>query len=262
MPFEIGPGLSISVKGYNVIHTQKPARSCYIWLDGEKAQLAVGETSRLAEDSARTIETGELKKAYKFGGEYVYFSPEEQNSIKKWGDKVIRIIGFKNRSLLSFWMSMDKSIFIYPTEDLFIGSTRVFSALWQKLIRAKKIGIAWHVPRANAHPRLVAIIPSKSQSDETNGASFLPAGMWLYPIPAVDDVREGPEKRLVRAPDEVIERMNKVVGQLQLPKAVYSPFRYPNPSLQWHYKILQALALEEEVPEQPEDVTVPKYKVR
>jgi ATP-dependent DNA helicase 2 subunit 1 len=47
---------------------------------------------------------------------------------------------------------------------------------------------------------------------------------------------------------------------LQLPGAAYNPTKYPNPALQWHYKILQALALEEEVPEQPDDATVPKYR--
>ena len=31
-------------------------------------------------------------------------------------------------------------------------------------------------------------------------------------------------------------------------------------ALQWHYRILQALALEEEIPVKPEDKTIPKYK--
>lgn len=48
--------------------------------------------------------------------------------------------------------------------------------------------------------------------------------------------------------------------QLNLPKGVYDPSKYPNPSLQWHYRILQALALDDELPEKPEDKTVPKYK--
>jgi ATP-dependent DNA helicase 2 subunit 1 len=50
------------------------------------------------------------------------------------------------------------------------------------------------------------------------------------------------------------------VQQLQLPKAIYDPSKYPNPQLQWHYKILQALALDEELPEKPEDKTVPKFR--
>lgn len=48
--------------------------------------------------------------------------------------------------------------------------------------------------------------------------------------------------------------------QLQLPKGVYDPSKYPNPDLQWFYKILQAMALEEEIPEKADDKTMPKYR--
>ncbi|ORY65189.1 SPOC like C-terminal domain-containing protein [Pseudomassariella vexata] len=259
-PFEIGPGFQISVKGYNIIQKQVPARTCYVWLDGEKAQIAVSETSRLASDSARTVETGDIKKAYKFGGEYVYFSPEEQKSLKDFGNPIIRVIGFKDRSLLKFWMSIDKSIFIYPSEEHYIGSTRVFTALWQKLLKSKKIGIAWHIARKNGNPKLVAIIPSSAQKNEGTPGEYLPAGMWLFPIPFADDVREPPETTCVRTTDELTDKMNLIVRQLQLPSATYNPAKYPNPALQWHYKILQALALDDEVPETPDDATVPKYK--
>ncbi|KAI1142924.1 ku70 protein [Hypoxylon sp. FL0543] len=261
MPFEIGPGLQISVKGYNIIQKQAPARSCYVWLDGEKAQIAVGETTHIAEDSARTVQTGEVKKAYKFGGEYVYFSEDEQKSIKQFGGPIIRIIGFKDRSQLGFWASVKKSIFIFPSEEGYVGSSRVFTALWQKLLKSKKIGVAWHIARTNGNPQLVAIIPSKAQSDRKTGVDFIPAGLWLYPIPYADDLREAPDQvNLVRTTDQLTDKMNKIIGNLQLPTATYNPSKYPNPALQWHYKILQALALEEEVPDKPNDATVPKYK--
>ncbi|KAL3955342.1 hypothetical protein ACCO45_010905 [Purpureocillium lilacinum] len=195
LPFEIAPGLRISVKGYNVLHRQTPARTCYIWLDGDKPQIAAGETTRIAEDSTRTVEKSEVKKAYKFGGEYVYFSPEEQKSLRDFGPPVIRIIGFKQRSLLPFWAAVKKSTFIFPSEEDYVGSTRVFTALWQKLVKDDKVGLAW-----------------------------------------------------------------VVVQQLQLPKGMYNPAKYPNPALQWHYQILKALALEEEVPDEPDDATKPKSK--
>ena len=51
--------------------------------------------------------------------------------------------------------------------------------------------------------------------------------------------------------------MAKVVRSVTL--KAFNPARYPNPALQWHYRILQAIALDEELPEQPEDKTVPKY---
>lgn len=263
LPLEIAPGLQISVKGYNILHKQAPARTCYIWLDGEKPQLAVGETARIAEDSTRTVEKGEMKKAYKFGGEYVYFSPEEQKRLRDFGSPVIRIIGFKSRHLIPIWHSVKKSTFIYPSEEDYIGSTRVFTALWEKLLQDDKVALAWCIVRSNANPMLAAIIPSKSPSDEGSGTPFLPAGLWLYPLPFADDMRELKSSgggKLVQASDDLKTQMRTIIQQLQLPKAMYNPTKYPNPSLQWHYKILQALALEEEVPDVAEDATIPKFK--
>lgn len=261
LPFEIAPGLRISVKGYNILHKQAPARTCYIWLDGQKPQIATGETTRLAEDSARTVEKVEFKKAYKFGGEYVYFTPDEQKSLKDFGSPIIRVIGFKPKKMIPIWASVKKSTFIFPSEEDYVGSTRVFTSLWQKLLKDDKVAIAWCVVRANAQPILVAIMPSKSQSDPTSSTPFLPAGLWLYPLPFVDDLREiKPPGALSQSSDELKTQMRTIIQQLQLPKAIFNPLKYPNPALQWHYKILQALALEEEVPEKADDATLPKFK--
>lgn len=266
LPFEVAPGLHISVKGYNIIHPQKPARTCYVWLDGEKPQLAVGETIRMADDSARTVNKAEIKKTFKFGGGFIHFTPDEQKEIRDFGSPVLRIIGFKPRDMLPFWASVKKPIFIFPSEEGYAGSTQVFTALWQKLLDSKKMGIAWFIARTNSAPILVAILPSKSTSsneeEQNNGTPFLPAGLWLHSLPFADDLRNAPEppEETPRAGDELTNKMRTIIQQLQLPKAMYNPLKYPNPSLQWHYRILQALALEEEVPENPHDSTLPKYK--
>ncbi|KAK4454319.1 SPOC like C-terminal domain-containing protein [Podospora aff. communis PSN243] len=253
--FELAPGLTISVNGYMPLHRQTPARTCYVWLDGETAQLAQSETSKI-DESARTVEKSEIRKAYKFGGEYIYFNPEEAKELKKMGGKGLRIIGFKPRSMLPIWASVKKSTFIFPSEQDYVGSTRVFSALWQKLLKDKKMGLAWFIARENAHPLLVAILPSQN-SDDTH---FLPAGLWLYPLPFADDVRSVDLDSGPRASDDLTDGMREVVKLLQLPKGFYNPAKYPNPSLQWHYRIVQAMALEEDIPEHPEDATVPRYK--
>lgn len=261
LPLEIAPGLRISVKGYNIFHRQTPARTCYIWLEGEELQIATGETTRLEEDSTRAVNKGEMKKAYKFGGEYVYFSPEEQKSLKDFGPPVIRIIGFKQRKLIPAWASVKKSTFLFPSEEDYVGSSRVFTALWQKLLRDDKVGIAWCVVRANAQPMLAAIMPSRERSDEESGTPYLPAGLWVYPLPFADDLREVKTPLKVnRSSDDLTTKMRTIVQQLQLPKAIFNPTKYPNPALQWHYQILKALALEEEVPEKADDATQPKFK--
>ncbi|KAF6239725.1 hypothetical protein HO173_002271 [Letharia columbiana] len=259
IPFEIGPGFRISVKGYIIFKRQEPKRSCFVWLEGEKPQIATGVTTQMADDTARTVEKLEIKKAYKFGGEQITFTPEEVSSLRHFGDPGIRIIGFKPLSMLPIWANIRLSTFIYPSEDDYVGSTRVFSALQQKLLKDQKIGIAWFVARKNATPVIAAVLPGAEKLDE-NGAQVIPPGMWLTPLPFADDIRQNPETNLIRAPEGLIDRMREVVQQLQLPKAMYDPRKYPNPALQWHYRILQAMALEEDLPEKPEDKTVPKYK--
>ncbi|KAK4624009.1 ATP-dependent DNA helicase II subunit 1 [Fulvia fulva] len=261
VPFEIGPGLKISIKGFILIKRQEPKRTTYVYLppDSDKAQIAVGSSTLVDEDTARTVEKVEIRKAFKFGGETISLTEEELAEVKKFGDTVLRIIGFKPMSLLPMWASVDKCTFIYPSEDGWVGSTRVFSALHQKLLQDDKMGLAWYIPRKNAVPKLVAIIPGVEERNE-EGEQKMPPGLWLKPLPWADDIREAPETNLVRAPDKVVDAMRIIVEQLQLPKAIYDPYKYPNPSLQWFYRILQALALEEDLPEQPDDKTLPKWK--
>ncbi|KAL1842898.1 hypothetical protein VTJ49DRAFT_3915 [Mycothermus thermophilus] len=266
--FELAPNFTISVNGYMLLHRQTPARTCYVWLGGEQAQLAQSETVKL-DSATRIVDKSEVKKAFKFGGDYIYFKPEELATLKNLGSKVLRLIGFKPRSKLPMCASVKKSIFIFPTEESYVGSTRVFSALWQKLLDSDKVGIAWFVARANANPIMVAIVPSRASSGDDNddgrpsgGTPYLPAGLWLVPLPFADDVREVELSAPHRPPDSLTDKMHPIVKNLQLPKAMYNPLKYPNPSLQWHYKVLQAMALEEEQPEQEEmeDATIPKYR--
>ena len=259
LAFEIGPGLKISVKGYIILKRQEPVRSSYVYIGGEAPQIAQGTSTLMAEDTARTVEKVEVRKAYKFGGETISFSLEEISQIRNMGDPVLRIIGFKPISMLPSWANTKPSTFIYPSEEEFIGSTRVFSALQQKLLKDQKMGVAWYIPRRNATPVLAAILPGAEQTDD-KGIQTMPPGLWIHVLPFADDVRNPPDVSLVRAPDSLIDLMRVVIQQLQLPKAIYDPSKYPNPSLQWFYRILQALALEEDLPEKPEDKTTPRYR--
>lgn len=259
VPLEISKNLKISVKGFIIFKRQVPARSCYIWLDGETPQIAEGKSAYIAEDTARTVEKVELRKAFKFGGETVTFTPEELASIKNFGDPVIRIIGFKPLSMIPIFANLRPATFIYPSEEEFIGSTRTFSALYQSMLKKKKCAIVWYIARKNASPFLAALIPGAEKLGES-GEQVMPPGLWIVPLPYADDIRQKPEINLIRASDALVDKMRPVMQQLQLPKAVYNPANYPNPALQWHYRILQALALEEDVPLQPEDKTVPKYR--
>jgi ATP-dependent DNA helicase 2 subunit 1 len=216
----------------------------------------------MADDSARAIEKTELRKAYKFGGDAITFTPEEITQIRQcFGEPVIRIIGFKPLSSVPIWANTNKSTFIYPSEADYIGSTRVFSALQQKLLKSQKMGLVWFFPRRNAAPTLAALIPGEEKLNE-EGEQLTPPGLWLIPLPFADDIRQfpTPPEHPLKTTDALTDKMRLIIEQLQLPKGIYDPSKYPNPDLQWFYRILQALALEEELPVQAEDKTIPRYK--
>jgi ATP-dependent DNA helicase 2 subunit 1 len=228
VPLEIGPDFKISVNGYLLLKRQEPARSCFVWLGGETPQIAKGTTTLMADDTAHTVEKWEIRKAYKFGGEQVSFTTEEQQALRGFGDPVIRIIGFKPLAALPFWANVKHPTFIYPSEEDYVGSTRVFSALQQKLLKDERMALVWFIPRKNASPVLAAMIAGNEKVDE-DGVQKVPPGMWIIPLPFADDVRQNPESTMNVAPDPLIDAMRDVVQQLQLPKGVYDPQKYPNP---------------------------------
>lgn len=182
----------------------------------------------MAEDTARTVEKVEIRKAFKFGGAQITFTPEEVTELRNFGDPVLKIIGFKPISMLPFWANLKPSTFIYPSEDDYVGSTRVFAALQKKLLADEKMGVAWYIARKNAVPQIAAILPGAEKIDDL-GAQVIPPGLWITPLPFADDIRQNPETTLTRAPEPLIDLMRDVIRQLQLPKALYDPSRYPNP---------------------------------
>ena len=231
LPLELGPDFKISVKGYIIVKRQEPIRSCYVWLSGEKAQIAVGTSKQVSEDSARTVEKAEIRKAYKFGGETVSFTKEEAEKIRSFGEPIIRVIGFKSLSKLPMWASIRAPIFMYPSEEGYIGSIRVFSALHQKLLTSQRFALCWFIARKNASPVLAAVYAGAERISE-DGDQVVPPGLWIQPLPFMDDIRQNPESSLVQASDSLIDAMRVVIQQLQLPKARYEPQKYPNPCKQ------------------------------
>jgi ATP-dependent DNA helicase 2 subunit 1 len=224
VPLELAPNLHISVKGYLLHKRQVPARSSYIYLGSERPQIAVGNTTQQSDESERKLEKSEVRKAYTFGGEQIVFTPEETKKLRNFGDPVIRLIGFKPVSMLPLWANTKQSTFLYPSEDDFIGSTRVFSALHQKLLKSKLMAITWFIARRNAAPVIAALIPTlpaPKKDAKTNltgvSATECPQGLHLIPLPFADDIRQNPAMPGIPpiAPDALVDTMSPIIRKFE-----------------------------------------------
>lgn len=258
IPLEIGSGLSISIKGYILYKEQKISKSANIYNMGAFPEFVRTETTNVCLDTSKQLEKNEIKRGYKFGSDRIIFSDEELSKVKYIEEPILRIIGFKKFDKLRIWHNLRPSYFIYPSEDSVIGSTRVFASLHHNLLDKQKWALGWFIPRRNASPALVAVIAGPEVVSPDTHMQVAPPGLFLVALPFADDIRQDPMQHANRAPTELVDKMSDIVQNLRL--ASYEPSKYQNPALQWHWRILQAMALEEDMPEAQADKTLPKYK--
>lgn len=228
LPLELGIGCRIGVKGYPLIKRQEILKTCWIWVGGDQLQVAAGHTTNIAEDSARTVAKEEIRRAYPFGGEQIFFADDEMKALRYFGEPEIKVLGFKPLSMLPAWANTRTAVFLRAEETNYVGSSRVFSALYQKLFADQKFALTWAVTRRNVMPVLAALVPG-SEKLYDSGEQYVPEGLWFVPLPFRDDMRQNPETPLVRAPPSLVDRMKLVLNQMRLPGESYDPRKYPNP---------------------------------
>lgn len=260
---ELGPGLDIGVRGYLLFSQQKSggsSRNAWVYTGGEKPQMVKLESQAVTVESGRSVDKQDLRRTYKFGADnFIPFTNDQIAKVKYFGEPIIRILGFQKEAEFSDLLihCVRSSMFIYPTDEKLIGSTRAFSALYQSLQKKKMLAVAWVIVRKGAKPTLSVLVPS---SDDAQDKETPIEGLHLVHLPFADDIRKKPAAaESAEAPSELVDATKAIFSKLCMPGG-FDPQRYPNPRLQWHHRILQAMALQEEVPQTPDDNTMPKFK--
>lgn len=254
VPLELPNNIIIGTKGYllykkrDVVSQKKK-----VFTDAEVPKMVKIKSRAIVEATGRELKLADLKRTFTFGGQTVNFSPEKLRELKSFGDPVIRIIGFKPANAIKDWLNITHSTFIYPSDDKIEGSIRAFSALYQTLRKMQKVAIAWCIMRKNDAPRLNALMPSPGSHEE------VPQGLQMVPLPFADDIRKKPSKMYLEPTPDLIDHAKDIIHSLTMPKG-YEPERYSNPSLDWSFKVLESLALDEELGEPSKDSTLPKYR--
>lgn len=261
IPFEVAPGLTIGVKGYILYKRQEIARQEWVYSKGPKPQLAKGQQQYIDQGTSKVLGSKEVKRGYQFGDTQIMFTEDDMKQINHIEDPILRIVGFKSLDKLDFAYNVRASYFIYPSEADYIGSTRVFASLHKTLLAKKRFALAWFIPRRNAKPCMAAVVAGEEHEDPETKLQDSPPGLHLISLPFADDLRATPPQNLRRSSDKLTAAMSEIVIALQ--HRPYDPMKFKNPSLQWHWKVLQAYALDEESSElKPDpDQTIPKYRV-
>ncbi|KAJ1558971.1 X-ray repair cross-complementing protein 6, partial [Cladochytrium tenue] len=202
IPFILGDGFEFGVNGYNLFNETKI--SDYTYLVGATNEEAQAVTSYVCKTTAQLLSHGDMDYYYVYGGKKplvrntkkkVIFTQAELATIRSFGDPGLRLIGFKplQSVLRKPYYNLKHSAFIYPDEVSYTGSSAVFVQLLARLVALEKAAICSFIPRKNAAPRLVALLP-QLQLEEFDDRNNLirPSGFHLIHIPFADDIRKPP----------------------------------------------------------------------
>ncbi|KAK3842166.1 MAG: SPOC like C-terminal domain-containing protein [Linnemannia gamsii] len=254
IPLKLSTNLEIGVKGYNLVSTQSKGLHRNVYTLGEAVREVETVTSWICADTTQYLTAADLKYYWEFGGQKVIFDKDEVMSMKTFGPPALALIGFKPKSAMKMYYNLSHSMFLYPDELSYEGSTRAFSSLLIAMHEMDKVAICSFTQRTNYSTRLAALFPQMEVVGE-NGQE-VPPGLQLVPLPWGDDIRPLPIFTEYTPPDELINAGKAIISKLNM-KRGFHPDNYENPALQKHYKVLQATALNQ-TDMDIDDKTLPK----
>lgn len=177
----------------------------------------------------------------------------------------LKLLGF--RSLSTYQSHYNSSAPIFVTPDMNDGlktssadggyknSFKTFSSLYQSCIKLQKYGILFGCLKKNSMPNLYSLYPTKVTNSQKSGLNF-PEGFFLIRLPWLDDVRSLPEYSFLNdaylndlsgesVPADILLNFKHIISQFFLRE--YRPLDFPNPSINFFYKIINNELLQEEL---------------
>ncbi|XP_057960268.1 ATP-dependent DNA helicase 2 subunit KU70 isoform X2 [Malania oleifera] len=252
--FSIANGVSIEMDTYALI--RPTSFGTITWLDSITNLPLKSERSFICADTGALVQ-GPVKRFHSYKNENIKFTTEELLETKRVSTGHLRLLGFKPLSCLRDYHNLRPSTFLFPSDEEVVGSTRIFIALHQSMLRLKRFAVAFY--GSSTHPQLVALVAQ----DEIISASgqIEPPGMHMICLPYSNDIRNVEEllsdttAATLRASDGQIKNATALMRRIDLKD--FSVCQFSNPALQRHYAVLQALALDEDDIPETKDETIP-----
>lgn len=252
--FYLGEDLKIAVNIFNLVRSAtKPYSIKLSKINNSELKTM---TKYYRADTAEILLPSDLKKCQDYAGKKIYMEIDELKQIKSFGDSGLTLLGFKPLACLKPHHHLRPAQFIYPDELRITGSIRLFYALLQQCHKRKYAPICKFIPRNNDTPKLVALIPQEEELDD-HGMQEVPHGFHVVFLPFMEDIRKFNIKNKQKPKEQLVDKAKEIIKKLQFR---FHPESFENPVLQQHWRNIEALALDQDAPDELVDYTMPDYK--
>lgn len=219
-------------------------------LDKRTNKLLTSNTQVFTTDTNELMHKSDQAKYLVSADKKVIFKNEDisilKNGIIKPG---IRLLGFTNKENIMISYHFKTSIFLRPNDDAIEGSTRMFNTLLECCLEENKCIMCFLKIRKGGKVHLSVLIPQAEILNETgiqNHPSgfhviFLPFHECLKPVKSIE-----PTEDYELLTDTQISIGMKICESLSIN---YYPALIKNPKINFHWAMLEAMALESEVPD-------------
>lgn len=210
-----------------------------------------------------TIQTDELMyksdlaKYCTLAQEKIIFKHEDISILKSSIiDPGIRLLGFTNKEKIFIEYHFKTSTFIQPNNEVVEDSSLLFNSLLFNCLEMNKVIMCFIKVRQGGRVHLAALIPQAEIIDE-NGVQKLPSGFHVIYLPFSECVRQMKEQpqnnELSKITDQQVYLAKLICEKMTIN---YRPSMIKNPKINFHWAMLEALAMELEPPT-PIDETLP-----
>eukprot|EP01025_Chloroclados_australasicus_P005593 TRINITY_DN11721_c0_g1_i2.p1 TRINITY_DN11721_c0_g1~~TRINITY_DN11721_c0_g1_i2.p1 ORF type:complete len:646 (+),score=98.52 TRINITY_DN11721_c0_g1_i2:146-2083(+) len=220
-------------------------------------EVLVSKTAYVRSDTGAPLKKDEVQYAYEVpSGDksrfpQVVLTIEEKRKLKFTKEIGLLLLGFKSMEEFKPYWQLRPATFLYPDEKRIGGSFTAFIALYTAMLNKNKFALCRYVRNASSPPKLVALVPQMEVADET-GDQVDPPGFQMIYLPFADNIKTPEEDpsvagmARVKADEEHVAACEKIIAKLQLED--FSGKDVPNPHLQRHYQVIEAIALQQPVP--------------
>ena len=254
LPFKLTSELSIGVKLFSIFRKLK--KKTPINFHKETGKPLVRISRYKSKDTGNLLYEDEIGKYFPLGDEKVSFESDELKKIREIVPLEFVLIGFRPSTVLKSYYSIQPSLLVLADEDESINSSRVVHALVTKMKASNLIAVCRARLKENSGIRFCMLLPQEEGKDNYGGVQ--PCGFHAIILPYGDELRnlQTYEPTPINNPtNSELNVSESLINQLTVEE--FDPLSFENTELQRFYSVIQAMALNQELPKVFEDYLQP-----